>query len=92
MSIHLLYIVYLFPHTFQQKVKEKCEMKDEIGILVKAIGNVIRKTRESKGMTQEEVVTQAGITIDEYLELENGLIKNVTKEEIDIFLTLIGKD
>ena len=67
-------------------------MKDEIGILVKAIGNVIRKTRESKGMTQEEVATQAGITIDEYLELENGLIKNVTKEEIDIFLTLIGKD
>lgn len=67
-------------------------MEEKIGILVKAVGNVIRKTRESKGMTQEEVAAQTGITIDEYLEIENGSMKNVTKEEIDIFLTLVGKD
>lgn len=66
-------------------------MKDRSRILLEAIGKAIRETRESKGMTQEEVASNVGMTLEEFIDLENGTVKNVTKEDLDTFLSLIGK-
>ncbi len=67
-------------------------MEDRSRILLRAIGNTIRKIREKRNMTQEYVAEQVGMTIEEFEKLESGNIKGITREELDNFINMINAD
>jgi len=61
-------------------------------ILVKAIGRALKKARENKGMSIEEVATGVNITKEELVEIENGNLGDVTEDDLNLFLDICKKN
>lgn len=65
-------------------------MNKRASFLLKTIGAAIKENRERKGMTQEELAASVNMTVEELKDLENGIVKNITREDVDTFLELMG--